>query len=98
MSLQKQFAVRERVRFQLRLDAFNVFNHTIFTGYNYTLNFAAYPSSGGLITGSPAVASNALGRNANGTPNLTGFGSPTQTNPGAFGYARVLQTVLRVTF
>jgi hypothetical protein len=98
MSLQKQFAVKERVRFQLRLDAFNVFNHTIFTGYNYTLNFAAYPNSGGLITGSPAVASNALGRNANGTPNLTGFGSPTQTNPGAFGYARVLQTVLRVTF
>ncbi|HMJ63146.1 MAG TPA: hypothetical protein VK493_15350, partial [Bryobacteraceae bacterium] len=98
MSLQKVFAVKERVRFQLRLDAFNVFNHTIFTGYNYTLNFNGYPNSGGAITGSPTLASNALGRNANGTPNLTGFGSPTQTNPGAFGYPRVLQTVLRVTF
>jgi outer membrane receptor protein involved in Fe transport len=98
MSLQKEFAVKERLRFQLRLDAFNVFNHTIFTGYNYTLNFNSYPNSGGLITGSPTVAANALGRNANGTPNLTGFGSPTQTNPGAFGYPRVLQTVLRVTF
>jgi hypothetical protein len=92
------FAVKERLRFQLRLDAFNVFNHTIFTGYNYTLNFNGYPNSGGAITGSPTLASNALGRNANGTPNLTGFGSPTQTNPGAFGYSRVLQTVLRVTF
>src|SRR3954464_11900904 len=52
MSLQKVFAVKERVRFQLRLDAFNVFNHTIFTGYNYTLNFNGYPNSGGAITGS----------------------------------------------
>jgi hypothetical protein len=98
MSLQKEIAVKERVRFQLRLDAFNVFNHTIFTGYNYTLNYNAYPSANGRVTGLPTLASNAVGRNPNGTLNFTGFGTATQTNPGAFGYSRVLQTVLRVTF
>ena len=50
------------------------------------------------MNGLPAVATNALGRNPNGAVNLTGFGTPTQVGPGALGYARILQTVLRVTF
>ena len=39
MAVQKEFAVKERVRIQFRVDAFNAFNHTEFTGYNGTLNF-----------------------------------------------------------
>jgi len=38
ISLQKEFAVRERVRLQMRGDAFNAFNHTQFSGINSTLN------------------------------------------------------------
>jgi hypothetical protein len=98
MALQKEFSVKERVHFQLRLDAFNVFNHTEFSGYNATLNFNSFPTSGGVVSGSPSITATALGRNANGSFNVTGFGTITQTNPGALGYARVLQTLIRVTF
>jgi hypothetical protein len=99
MALQKQFAVKERVRFQFRVDAFNVFNHTEFSGYNGTLNFNSYPTSGGIVTGLPTLTGTALGgRNPSGSFNLTGFGSPTQVSPGALGYARILQTVIRIQF
>jgi hypothetical protein len=98
MSIQKQFAIKERVRFQFRVDAFNVFNHAEFSGYNGTLNFNAYPSTNGIVTGLPSITASALGHNANGSYNLTGFGSPTQVGPGALGYSRILQTVLRITF
>lgn len=98
MALQKEFAIKERVRFQFRIDAFNAFNHTEFSGYNGTLNFNAYPTSGGRVIGAPSITSTALGRNANGSFNVTGFGTVTQTVPGALGYSRVLQTLIRVTF
>jgi len=39
LALQKEFRVRERYNFQLRADAFNVFNHTQFTGINSNINF-----------------------------------------------------------
>ena len=97
-SVQKEIRVGERVRFQFRVDAFNVFNHTNFSGYNATLNFQAYPQTNGIVTGQPALATNALGRNANGTANFTGFGTPTQVGPGALGYSRILQTVIRIQF
>ena len=97
-SLQKEFAVKERVHFQFRVDAFNVFNHTNFSGYNATLNFQAYPQVNGVVTGQPPLATNALGRNPNGAVNFTGFGTVTQTGPGALGYSRILQTVLRIQF
>jgi hypothetical protein len=99
MAVQKEFVVKERVHFQLRLDAFNAFNHANFTGYNSTLNFNAYTKdSNGIVTGLPTITSNALGRNANGTFNVTGFGTVTQVGPGALGYSRILQTLLRVNF
>ena len=99
MALQKQFSVKEgRVRFQFRVDAFNVFNHAEFSGYNGTLNFNAYPSSGGIVTGLPSIAATALGRNANGTFNPTGFGTVTQVGAGALGFSRILQTVIRIQF
>ena len=41
-----------RVKMQFRIDAFNVFNHTIFTGVNSSLAYTAYPAnSSGVITG-----------------------------------------------
>jgi len=39
LSLQKSFSVKERYAVQLRADAFNVFNHTQFSGYNTTINY-----------------------------------------------------------
>ncbi len=98
MAIQKEFAVKERLRIQFRVDAFNVFNHTEFSGYNGTLNFNSYPTTNGVISGSPGITSTALGRNANGSFNVTGFGTVTQTGPGALGYSRVLQTLIRITF
>jgi hypothetical protein len=62
------------------------------------LNFNSYPTTNGAISGSPTITSTALGRNANGAFNVTGFGTVTQTGPGALGYSRVLQTLIRVTF
>jgi hypothetical protein len=99
MAVQKQFVVKERVHFQFRIDAFNAFNQTDFSGYNATLNFNAYPTNAnGIVTGLPGITPTALGRNANGAFNVTGFGTATQTAPGALGYSRILQTLIRVTF
>jgi hypothetical protein len=67
MALQKEFVMKDRLHFQFRIDAFNVFNHTDFSGYNGTLNFNSYPTNGnGIVTGLPTIAATALGRNANG--------------------------------
>jgi hypothetical protein len=41
LSVQKVFTIRERVRTELRVDAFNAFNYTQFTGVKNTLNFSA---------------------------------------------------------
>jgi hypothetical protein len=98
MAVQKQFAVKERVKLQLRVDAFNVFNHTEFSGYNGTLNFNSYPTTNGIVNSLPTITATALGHNPNGSYNLGGFGAPTQVGPGALGYARILQTVIRIQF
>ena len=97
MSLQKEITVKERVRFQLRIDAFNVFNHANFyrdstnSGLNTTLNFTAYPN--------PVLANNATPYNAAGKlVNVTGFGAVTVPPPGFLGSARILQTLLRIQF
>jgi hypothetical protein len=108
MALQKEFAViREgKLRFQFRVDAFNVFNHTIFTGVNSSLSFLPYPaSSGGVISGFPNLTSTALsvnnptnGCSGVGCNQISGFGSLTQSGPGAFGYSRIVQLLVRVMF
>jgi hypothetical protein len=108
MALQKEFGFigeEKKLHIQFRVDAFNVFNHTIFTGVNSTLNFNAFPAnSSGVITGLPAYTSTALATNnpAQGcTTNcnqIAGFGSLTQTSPGAFGYSRILQLLVRIRF
>src|SRR5258708_3971462 len=83
-SLQKSFGwLGERgVRLRLRVDAFNVFNHTQFSGINSTLNFnqagvpqnLAYDSTGKLV-------------NPNGFGTVNGARDP-----------RVLQTQLKFEF
>jgi hypothetical protein len=98
MSVQKTISIKERVHIQLRADAFNVFNHANFTGLNTTLNFNAYPTANGIVNGSPTITSTALGRNANGSFNVTGFGTVTSPAAGAPGGPRVLQLVLHLTF
>jgi hypothetical protein len=99
MSLEKQFVIREKLHFQLRADAFNVFNHSNFTGLNTGLNFNAYPTSNGVVAGLPTLANNATPYNAAGQlVNITGFGSATSPASGAPGGPRVLQLVGRFTF
>ena len=99
IAAQKEFSFKDgRIHFQFRVDAFNAFNHTNFTGYNGTLNFNGYPNVNGIVNGLPTISTTALGRNANGTFNVTGFGTVTQTGPGALGYSRILQTLIRVWF
>jgi len=100
ISIEKNFSIKEKATLQLRLDAFNAFNHTEFTGYNASLNFNGYTHDPvtGVITGLPTITATALGRNANGAFNVTGFGTVTQVGPGALGYSRILQTVVRIVF
>jgi hypothetical protein len=62
MSLSKQFVMPKNIKFELRLDAFNVLNHTQFTGFNNTANFA---------NGTPGAAITNLGSETN----RTGFGA-----------------------
>jgi hypothetical protein len=100
MSVEKQFKIKEKLHFQLRADAFNVFNHANFTGLNTSLNFNAYPTSPtGVVTGLPTLANNATPYNAAGQlVNVTGFGSVTSPAAGSPGGPRVLQLVGRFTF
>jgi len=98
MAVQKEFAVKERLRIQLRVDAFNVFNHTNFNGYNSQLNFNSYPQTNGIVTGQPTLTTTALGRNPSGIPNLSGFGTSTQPGAGTLGAPRILQTMIRIQF
>jgi MFS family permease len=57
---EKAMKTRDGLKLELRLDAFNVFNHTQFSGINSTINFTS-------IT-------NATPTNLAGSGNLTGFG------------------------
>jgi Carboxypeptidase regulatory-like domain len=98
MSLQKDIAIKERFHIQLRVDAFNVFNHANFPSLNTTLNFNAYPNVNGIVNGSPTITSTALGRNANGSFNVTGFGTVVSPAAGAPGGPRVVQLVAHFTF
>ncbi len=94
LSLQKSFSVRERVKMQLRADAFNVFNHPQFSGINSTLNMAApspNPGVGGLAGG----AFTNLYLNAAGTAinNKNGFGTVSGARD-----PRIMQLVVRLQF
>ena len=84
LSLSKIFAGPKSLKFEFRVDAFNALNHTQFTGFNGTANFANLTN--------PAITN--LARNASGDiVNRTGFGSVS-----GVAAPRSLQIVTRVTF
>ena len=72
LALSKEFRVKEKVKFEIRLDAFNAFNHTQFDGVNSTANFASPGST--AITNLPFNASGAL-------TNVNGFGAVNSVRP-----------------
>ncbi|HKX31327.1 MAG TPA: TonB-dependent receptor [Blastocatellia bacterium] len=82
LSFQKTFAFNEKMRLQLRADAFNVFNHTQFSGINSTLNFR---SSTDLT---PANLPN-----SDGSVNKDGFGTVSGARD-----PRIMQLVVRFQF
>jgi hypothetical protein len=84
LSVQRVFTIRDRVRTEFRVDAFNSFNHTQFTGINNTLNFSALPNP--RPTNLPY---NSAGQLVN--PN--GFGAVN-----AVADPRILQLLLRIQF
>jgi carboxypeptidase family protein/TonB-dependent receptor-like protein len=84
MSLQKSFSIKEDVRLQLRADAFNVFNHTQFSGINSTINFGSPGSS--TPTNLPFNADGSL-RDRNGFGTVNGARDP-----------RIMQLVVRLQF
>jgi hypothetical protein len=84
MSLQKNVPVTEHAQLRRRLEAFNVFNHTQFNGYNSRLNFS------GLTSPAP----NNLPLHSSGkVVNIGGFGSVSGVRD-----PRILQAVIKFVF
>jgi hypothetical protein len=84
ISIQKEFAFKERMRFQFRVDAFNAFNHTQFSGYNTSVSYSS------LTNWNPTN----LYLKADGTVNnINGFGTVNGVRD-----PRILQTMIRVQF
>ena len=84
MSLQKQFAVKERIRLQLRADAFNVFNHTQFSGVNATINYSGLTNP---------VPTNLYLKPDGTVNNINGFGTVNGARD-----PRIMQVVMRLQF
>ncbi len=88
MSLQKNFSMTERAHLEFRIDAFNAFNHTQFSGINSGVNYTC----GGVncatytVTNLPYDASGKL-------VNKTGFGTV-----GGARSPRIIQLVARLVF
>ena len=85
MSLLKSIRLRESVSFQLRADAFNVFNHTQFSGYNTTINFTSLTNP--TPTNLPYDSSGRLVNVKTGFGEVNGVRSP-----------RIMQLVARLVF
>jgi hypothetical protein len=84
MSLQKSFAVKERLQLQLRADAFNVFNHTQFDQINNTITFSSLAN----------LTPRNLPFNADGSlRDRNGFGTVMNARD-----PRIMQLVLRLQF
>jgi hypothetical protein len=86
ISLQKSFGLGENRRLELRLDAFNAFNHTQFSGVNANLNFSSLSNL--TPTNLPFDANgNFIFNNRNGFGTVNGVRDP-----------RILQMVARIVF
>ena len=84
ISLQRTVRVKERIRMEFRVDAFNAFNHTQFSGVNSTINLTS------TINPTPTN----LVFKADGTiNNINGFGSVSGARD-----PRILQLVCRLVF
>lgn len=84
LSLQKTFALSERLSLQLRLDAFNAFNHPQFTGINSNITFKSITSGNTLSN---------IANLADPMKNQNGFGSVNGARD-----PRILQTAIRIVF
>jgi len=84
MSLQKNIPITERFRLQLRGEAFNIFNHTQFSGVNNTIDFSGLTNP--TVTNLPYNANGAL-------TNISGFGSVMGSRS-----PRILQLVAKIVF
>ncbi len=96
MSLQKSISVTERAHIEVRLDAFNVFNHTQFSGVNSALSFNIVSTivNGNITNYNPVPAPTSLAVNPiTGAINTGGFGAINGVRP-----PRILQVVARVVF
>jgi hypothetical protein len=111
MSIQKQFTIKERVRLQFRADAFNVFNHTQFSGVNATVNYGVPNAAGTSFSSANTVVNGVFGaRDANGNfvpvapSNLYLKPDGTVNNINGFGTVngsrgpRIMQLVIRLQF
>jgi Carboxypeptidase regulatory-like domain/TonB-dependent Receptor Plug Domain len=84
ISLQKSFSIKERVKTQFRLDTFNTFNHTQFSGINSTVTYRSFTD----------LTPTNLYLNSNGTVNnINGFGTVNGARD-----PRILQLVVRLQF
>lgn len=84
MSLQKTFSFTEQLKLDIRGEAFNIFNHTQFSGVNNTIDFSGLTNP--TVTNLPYNSSG-------GVVNTSGFGAVSGTQP-----ARVLQLVAKMRF
>jgi hypothetical protein len=84
LSLSKIIPIGNKVKMEVRLDAFNALNHTQFTGVNATANFASLTDH--TITNLPYNSAGQL-VNINGFGTVNGVAAP-----------RTLQLVTRLTF
>jgi len=83
-SLQKSFTIADRFRLDIRGEAFNVFNHTQFSGVNNTIDFSGLTNP--TVTNLPY-------NSGGGLTNIDGFGSVSGVRP-----ARVMQLVAKINF
>jgi hypothetical protein len=84
LSLQKSFSIKERAHLQFRIDAFNVFNHTQFSGINSGLTFASITNP---------TPTNLYLKADGSVNNINGFGTVNGARD-----PRILQTVIRIQF
>ena len=78
LSLAKRFRIKERSTIELRLDAFNAFNHTQFDAINATLNVKGFDSATGKIDPTPTnLPFDATGK----LVNKNGFGTVQSVRP-----------------
>jgi hypothetical protein len=84
ISLQKNVPITERAQFQVRVEAFNTFNHTQFSGVNSGLSLSSLTNP--VPTNLPFNSSSQL-------VNITGFGSVSGVRD-----PRVLQIVAKFVF